>query len=314
MRLIFRFFIRYYAQNDFQSRVAQIHRISKPECAIIIEQVSDAILTECKDEFMQQTTENWIKVANEFDQRWQLPNCLGAVDGKHIAITKPHNAGSDYFNFKRFHSIILMACVDANLKFISIDVGGKGAEGDASMFNRIEIGRMIRNNDQALNLPPNSPIGHDSLPHFFIGDDAFPLLPRMMKPFKPKRNERLIEEQEIFNYRISRARFCVESAFGVLSKKWQVINGTFHCQPNKVKKIVAACCVLHNMLLNRTPQTYIDDDIRDQMNDEDYEIAQWRRRLSQNINPLLDAREIRESLKDFFNSPQGSLPFQRIVV
>lgn len=48
-----------------------------------------------------------------------------------------------------------MACVDANLKFISIDVGGKGAEGDASMFNRIEISRMIRNNDQALNLPPN---------------------------------------------------------------------------------------------------------------------------------------------------------------
>lgn len=117
-----------------------------------------------------------------------------------------------------------MACVDANLKFISIDVGSKGAEGDASMFNRIEMDQMIRNNDLALNLPQDAPIGPDLLPHYFIGDDAFPLLPRMMKPFKPKRRERLTNEQEIFNYRISRARFCVESAFGLLGNKWTVIN------------------------------------------------------------------------------------------
>lgn len=90
-------------------------------------------MAEFQDVFMEQTVENWIKVANEYNQKWQLPNCLGSIDGKHVAIVKPHNAGSDYFNFKRFHSIILMACVDANLKFITIDVGGKGAEGDASM-------------------------------------------------------------------------------------------------------------------------------------------------------------------------------------
>lgn len=205
-----------------------------------------------------------------------------------------------------------MACVDANLKFISIDVGGKGAEGDASIFNRIKMGRMIRNDEHVLNLPLDSPVGQDLLPQYFIGDDAFPLLPRMMKPFKPKRRERLTDEQEIFNYRISRARFCVESAFGLLGNKWTVINGTFYCQPNKVKKIVAACCVLHNMLLNQMPETYINEYIRDHLNDEAYEMADWRRRLSQNFipTPVFDAKEIRESLKHFFSSPQGSLPFQ----
>lgn len=55
--------------------------------------------------------------------KWQMPNCLGSFDGKHIPIVKPANASSDFFNFKRFHSIILMAVADASYKFISIDVG-----------------------------------------------------------------------------------------------------------------------------------------------------------------------------------------------
>lgn len=89
---------------------------------------------------MQINQSNWIRVANELNYRWQLPNCVEAIDGKHIPIRKPHNAGSDDFNYKRYHSIILMACVDANYKFISIDIGGKGAEGDAAIFNRMELG------------------------------------------------------------------------------------------------------------------------------------------------------------------------------
>lgn len=89
---------------------------------------------------MEFSEQNWINVANQFNHKWQFPNCVGAIDGKHIAIRKPHNAGSDYFNFKRYHSIILMACADAYYKFITIDVGGKGAEGDTSMFNRIDLG------------------------------------------------------------------------------------------------------------------------------------------------------------------------------
>lgn len=74
-------------------------------------------------------SENWVRVANEFNVKWQVPNCLGSFDGKHVPIRKPNNAGSDFYNYKRFHSIILMAVADANYKFISIDVGGKGSEG-----------------------------------------------------------------------------------------------------------------------------------------------------------------------------------------
>lgn len=166
-------YFRYFAQGQRQSTIAHNYRLAKNECANIIQQVSNAIVKELSGEFMEFSEKNWAKVANEFNHKWQLPNCTGAIDGQHIAIRKPHNAGSDYFNFKRYHSIILMACVDANLKFITVDVGGKGAEGDAAVFNRIVLGRMAKENSPELHFPPDAPIGEKLVPYYLIGDETF---------------------------------------------------------------------------------------------------------------------------------------------
>lgn len=122
---------------------------------------------------------------------------------------------------------------------------------------------MIKTNDGQLSLPPDAPIGNKLLPYYFVAADVFPLLRRLMKPYKPKRNETCTQEEAIFNYRLSRARRCVESAFGLLGTKWNCIESTFLCQPNKVRPIVAACCLLQNFLLNRTPATYIPEQFMD---------------------------------------------------
>ena len=42
-------------------------------------------------------------------------NCLAAVDGKHVAMKKPPKVGSFYYDYKGFHSIILMAVVNAGI-------------------------------------------------------------------------------------------------------------------------------------------------------------------------------------------------------
>ncbi|XP_055309488.1 uncharacterized protein LOC129573202 [Sitodiplosis mosellana] len=175
--------LEYYASGSFQRHLASVYRLSKTTCCLIIQQVSTAIITALKTEMIEMNQENWLKMANEYNYKWQLPNCLEAFDGKHVAIKKPPGSGSEYFNYKRYHSIILMALVDANYRFISIDVGARGSEGDANVFSRSELGRMIKTDDPLLNLPPDAFVGGEKLPYFFIGDDAFPLLKRLIKPY-----------------------------------------------------------------------------------------------------------------------------------
>ena len=70
-----------------------------------------------------QTEEEWIRISEEFEEKWNFPNSLGALHGKHIQIKRPVNSGSYYFNYKGTFSIVLLALVDADYKFTYIDIG-----------------------------------------------------------------------------------------------------------------------------------------------------------------------------------------------
>lgn len=136
-----------------------------------------------------------------------------------------------------------------------------------------------------------------------------------MKPFKPKRSHRLTLEEERFNFRLSRARHCVENAFGILSQKWACIESELHCQPNAIKNIVAACCLLHNFMLNQQPEKHIPDKYKDSTENSNYVNGSWRRnnfrqQFSQRNTAVTEATMIRNVLKDYVNSVIGKLSFQ----
>jgi len=80
-----------------------------------------------------------------------------------------------YFNYKGTFSIVLLAVVDPEYRFLAVDIGQHGSCSDGGVFRRSALGQALEANQ--LNLPgpaplPNaSDIGH--LPHYTVGDEAF---------------------------------------------------------------------------------------------------------------------------------------------
>ena len=72
--------------------------------------------------------------AKEFGQKWNFPNCLEAVDGKHVHIRCPSRSGSLFHNYKDFFSIV-SAVADAIYKFIFVNNPNSNLKPDGLALN-----------------------------------------------------------------------------------------------------------------------------------------------------------------------------------
>ena len=187
--------------------------------------------------------EDWKKIEERFRNRWNVPHAVGALDGKHIAIKKPKKSGSEYVNYKGYFSLVLLALVDADYKFLWVNAGASGSSSDAQIFNCSKLKRI---ENRTLGLPPPEPLGHGGadLHYFLLRDDAFALMPWLVKPYSKRQ---LTREERIANYRISRGRRVVVNSFGILVKRFRVLLTTMEQRPKVVRDIVLTCVVLHNM-------------------------------------------------------------------
>lgn len=145
------------------------------------------------------TTElEWQKVAKEFYQKWDFPNCLGALDGKHIKLRAPQSSGSYFYNYKGDHSIVLLALVDAKYKFLYVNIGTNGRISDGGVLRESFLSKAIKTN--CVHFPNDAalPGRMMKVPYVIVADDAFPLCERILKPY-PGQN--LSHDCQIFNYR-----------------------------------------------------------------------------------------------------------------
>lgn len=194
------------------------------------------------------TTLDYQCIAERFNSIWKFPNCIGAIDGKHVRIKCPSHSGSMYYNYKHYFSIILQAVADDHYKFVCIDVGGYGKQSDGGTFAASDVGRLLNSNKLAIPGNKELPSTNVEVPHVFIADEAYPLKENIMKPFS-KRS--LGESEEIFNKRLSTARKTVECAFGILFAKWRILSCCIETYPANANYIIKDVSQLYNLVIDR---------------------------------------------------------------
>ena len=148
---------------------------------------------------------------------------------KHIGIIYPKYASSKFYKHKGFYSIVLIAFVDYNYRFLMVEVGCQGGISDRELFKNLHINFALKQNK--LNFPDPIPLPENDNPFWqwfnneqrfplvFVGENSFPLSQNCMKSYSTKH---LLEEMCIFSYRLSQFRRVSENTFGIRTNtfKW----------------------------------------------------------------------------------------------
>ena len=311
--------LRFLATGQNLKAIAWHFRVAHNTISGIIKETVAAIIHVYANEVvkMPTTAREWLKIANDFAVRWQFPHCLGAIDGKHIALVKPTHSGTTFFNYKGFFSIVLMGICDADYKFIYAAVGAEGSLSDRAIFARMQLKEDMDNDN--LNFPASAPLRGDDfpVPYYFIGDDAFPLTSHMMKPY---RSRNLSHPDRVFNYRQCRARRVIENTYGILSCRWGVLLKTIKMSPAAVRRIVQACICLHNLMRIRYP-TLQNDDLNQFAPGAVRGTGQWRNaqvmhEINQEVGPAAQrqGKMVRTYLKNYFQTDEGRVDWQDDMV
>ena len=148
----------YLATVDSFKTVALLFRMGESTVRKIVYDTCQALWDNMSSDYLRTptTAEEWIKIAESFESNWNFPHCVGAIDGKHCAIQAPPLSGSEYFNYKRNFSIVLMAACDANYKFTYVDAGTSGRWSDGGTFDHCSLNAQLSAGD--LNLPHAKPL------------------------------------------------------------------------------------------------------------------------------------------------------------
>lgn len=158
------------------------------------------------------------------------------------------------------------------------------------------------------------------MPHFFAADSAFPLHENMIRPYA---GNNLAEKQNIFNYRLSRARRTIESTFGILSQRWRILLKPIQASLEVTETIVQACVVLHNYLQSSEsdlpladrkycPTGYVEFCNFEMKNENNSNLRSVSRLGSRNSSNIAKAQ--RDKLADYFISNEGKIPWQENYV
>ncbi|CAB3220881.1 unnamed protein product [Arctia plantaginis] len=172
--------LQFFAQGSYQAAVGQDNFIalSQPSVSRCIKITADLIVEKLLPNCIKfpMTESEKLIAMTEFQELFNMPNTLGAVDGTHISIAKPSinhptAPGNLFYNRKGFYSINCQIVCSAKGKIIGLNPNFPGSTHDAAIWRASTINHFFKSN--FLSGERNQ---------WLLGDKGYPLQPWLMTP------------------------------------------------------------------------------------------------------------------------------------
>jgi hypothetical protein len=168
-------------------------------------------------------------------------DCIGAVDGTHIAVKVPTAICATWRNRKGFFSQNVFTACSFNLRFTFVYPGWEGSAHDSTIAGDAYF--------KGLWQPPRG--------KYFLADAGYPANDFYLTPYNKVRyhlreqattSQRPQNHKELFNLRHAQVRNAVERIFGVVKKKFKILSHPAEFGIETQVDLVLALTALYNFI------------------------------------------------------------------
>lgn len=254
--------VRFFATGSYQRSVSQDLFVAMSQSSLCryIHEVSEAIVVNLANnyiKFPEEQERNSIK--SQFFNKFGMPGVIGLIDCTHVSILRPStNVEQAYYAVRKAsHTKNVQIVCDFDLRIRSIYPRFGGSSHDSFIWNGCGLRAMLQ--DEHAARPKNS---------WLLGDSGYGQQPWLFTPIRNTHNER----EERYNAAHQKARHPIERCIGVLKSRFRCLckQRVLMYSPVKSGKIIIACAVLHNIMIEHNyplPDFLEDEDEAGDHND-----------------------------------------------
>lgn len=171
-------------------------------------------------------------------------DCIGVIDGTHIAAHAPASKRTAYRGRKVALAQNVLAACSFDLKFTFVYPGWEGSATDSRVLSD-----ALTRPDVSFPLPPTG--------KYYLVDAGFTNMTEFLAPYRSERyhldqfrggQRRPNGYKELFNYQHSSLRNVIERSFGVLKNRFPILRSMLNYMQVRQGTIVTACCACHNWI------------------------------------------------------------------